>query len=119
MDFENLRNGTGYVDRDRMLISMSRLMPEQDDFFCFYMPNEGPFAQLGVTYHGVAIAPIFEIYAGNFDLYHFLGDMIEGICKQLGAKCRIKEYHGQPPNQRTDGPDWNTLQSDAPFYSHS
>ncbi len=102
-----------------MLLSMSRLLPEAGDYYILYMPDEGSFAQLGVTYHGLAIAPIFEIYAGNFDLYHFIGDLIEGICKQLGAECRIKEYHGQPSNQGTHGPDWDTLQSDAPFYPDS
>lgn len=103
MDFTNLRDGMGYIDRERMLLKMSRLMPEPDDYFVFYMPETGPFARLGVTYHGLAIAPLFEIYAGNFDLYNFLGDMIESICKQLGANCSIKEYHEQPANQGANG----------------
>lgn len=94
MDLTNIKNENGYVDPGRMLMRMHRFNAPREDAFYLRKKPDRVFAQIGVIPRNYkdAFMPLFEVYAGNEQLFEYIRQVFIQASNQLGYRYESDEW---------------------------
>lgn len=91
MKFEHLQAGIGYVTRENIFDRFKFRTPPAGESYRIQLIEGRPFAVVGSVCYG-EMHKLFEIYAGNEELYLHLCDQIAEAAEQLGYPLEAEEW---------------------------
>lgn len=72
MDMTNLHGGNGYFNIDDFMLRLKRFTPTKFEYYQMEWAEGRDFIKVGLMTKYSVVKPMFQIYAGNEQIFEFL-----------------------------------------------